>query len=82
VALELAGPDLLVAADPDGASDQATVGELLTRAPKRFSYASADRRPSQGDSKELELAVDPLELRRSKVDEHESGSGDEVANHP
>ncbi|MEQ8841465.1 MAG: cytidine deaminase [Acidimicrobiales bacterium] len=38
VALEIGGPDLvIVATDPAGAIDRTTVGELLTRAPKRHS---------------------------------------------
>jgi len=38
VALEIGGPDLVVVAtDPEGNLDHATVGELLTRAPKRHS---------------------------------------------
>ncbi len=38
VGLEVAGPELLVVAvDPDGQSDRAVLGDLLTRAPKRFS---------------------------------------------
>ncbi len=40
VALELAGPELLViAAEPDGEYAQATLGELLPRAPRRDTYA-------------------------------------------
>ena len=39
VALELAGPDLLVVAvDPDGNRDQARLAELLPRAPHRFTF--------------------------------------------
>jgi cytidine deaminase len=38
VALEIGGPELIVVAtDPDGVLDHSTVGELLTRAPKRHS---------------------------------------------
>ncbi len=38
VALEIGGPDLIiVATDPEGSLDRATVAELLTRAPKRHS---------------------------------------------
>jgi len=40
VALELAGTDLrIVAADPDGASESTSVGDLLPRAPHRSTYA-------------------------------------------
>lgn len=39
VALELTGPDLLVVAvDPDGASDRARLGDLITRAPQRHHF--------------------------------------------
>ncbi len=39
VALELAGPDLLVVAvDPEGVSDQARLDDLITRGPKRHSF--------------------------------------------
>jgi cytidine deaminase len=42
VALELAGPELvIVAADPDGASETARLGDLLPRAPRRNTYAPA-----------------------------------------
>jgi cytidine deaminase len=42
VALELAGPTLaVVAADPHGASDAVTLGDLLPRAPHRNTYAPA-----------------------------------------
>ncbi len=38
VALEIAGPDLVVVAtDVEGDTDHATLGELLTRAPRRHS---------------------------------------------
>ncbi len=38
VALEIGGADLvIVATDPDGAREHTTVGDLLTRAPKRHS---------------------------------------------
>ncbi len=41
VALELAGPDLVViAVDPDGHQDRATVAELLPRAPRRHQFPS------------------------------------------
>ena len=39
VALELAGPDLVViAVDPDGATDRVRLGDLLARAPKRHEF--------------------------------------------
>ncbi len=42
VALEIGGPDLVVVAtDPDGVEDHSTVGELLTRAPRRHSPNAA-----------------------------------------
>jgi len=38
VALEVVGPELtIVAVDPDGNQETTTLGELLPRAPKRFS---------------------------------------------
>ena len=42
VALELAGPGLaVIAAEPDGAPEAVTLGDLLPRAPRRNTYASA-----------------------------------------
>lgn len=42
VALEVGGPELVVVAtDPDGTLDHSTVGELLTRAPKKHSPSPA-----------------------------------------
>lgn len=42
VALELAGPQLIViAADPDGATAQAHLGELVPKAPHRHTYRPA-----------------------------------------
>jgi cytidine deaminase len=42
VALELAGPDLtVIAAEPDGQSAHARLGDLLPRAPQRRTYAPA-----------------------------------------
>lgn len=42
VALELAGPELLVVAiDPDGHRDEVRLGELLTRAPRRHTFEPA-----------------------------------------
>jgi len=42
VALELAGPELrVVAADLDGAADEARLGDVLPRAPRRNTYAPA-----------------------------------------
>ncbi len=44
VALEIGGHDLvIVATDPDGATEHTTVGELLTRAPKRHSPNAASK---------------------------------------
>ena len=44
VALELAGPELIViAAEPDGETADATLGELLPRAPHRGTYAPISR---------------------------------------
>ena len=40
VALELAGPELtVIAADPDGSSDQVRLGDLVPRAPRRNTYS-------------------------------------------
>ena len=39
VALELTGPDLtVVAVDPDGVSEQARLGDLITRGPRRHRF--------------------------------------------
>ncbi len=43
VAMELAGPELVVvAADPDGACEERRLAELLVRAPHRLTYRPAD----------------------------------------
>ncbi len=42
VALELTGPELLVVAvDPDGVSDRARLGDLITRGPQRHHFEPA-----------------------------------------
>jgi cytidine deaminase len=47
VAMELAGPDLLViAADPDGGQEAMRLGDLLVRAPHRHTFRPVAAPPS------------------------------------
>ena len=49
VALELAGPELtVVAADLDGEAEDARLGDLLVRAPRRNTYAPVAPVPPGG----------------------------------